>query len=370
MQRDLPPLVDYGLIPLLNLLLAFLVGAIVLGLIGVSPLDALGTLFQGAFGSLDGAGYTLYYATTFIFTGLAVAIPYQAGLFNIGGEGQAMLGGLGVTLVCQSLGGVSLWLVLPLAILAAMVGGAAWAAVPAILQVKRGSHIVITTIMFNFLASAVMTYLLIDRLRAPGDPSPETAAFPASTALPYAHEWAAKLGIAMEESPLNLSFLVALVLAVLVWLFIRRSLWGYEIRATGYNPSAATYAAIPVGRVTVLAVCLGGACAGLVGINEVMGVLHRLVLGFTGGAGIVGIAVALMGRNHPFGIVLAAILFGALYQGGAELAFDYPQVTRDIIVVMDGLVILFCGALENMLRVPVTRAWQRWRLTSAIRRPA
>ena len=365
MQRDLPALVDYGLIPLLNLVLAFAVGAIVLWLIGVSPLDALGTLFDGAFGSLDGAGYTLYYATTFIFTGLAVAIPYQAGLFNIGGEGQAMLGGLGVTLVCQAMGGYPLWLVLPLAILAAMVLGAAWAAVPAVLQVKRGSHIVITTIMFNFLASALMTYLLIDMLRAPGDPSPETGAFPSSTALPFAHEWAAHLGLAMEESPLNLSFVVALVAAFLVWLFIRRSLWGYEIRATGHNPSAAAYAAIPVGRVTVLAVCLGGACAGLVGINEVMGVLHRLVLGFTAGAGIVGIAVALMGRNHPFGIVLAAILFGALYQGGAELAFDYPQVTRDIIVVMDGLVILFCGALENMLRVPVTRAWVRWRAVPA-----
>ena len=365
MRRDLPVLVDYGLIPLLNLMLAFGVGAIVLGLIGVSPLAALGTLFDGAFGSLDGLGYTLYYATTFIFTGLAVAIPYQAGLFNIGGEGQAMLGGLGVTLVCQAMGGYPLWLVLPLAILAAMVLGAAWAAVPAVLQVKRGSHLVITTIMFNFLASALMTYLLIDRLRAPGDPSPETGPFPASTALPFAHEWAAHLGLAMEESPLNLSFVVALVAAGLTWLFIRRSLWGYEIRATGHNPSAAAYAAIPVGRATVLAVCLGGACAGLVGINEVMGVLHRLVLGFTAGAGIVGIAVALMGRDHPVGIVLAAILFGALYQGGAELAFDYPQVTRDIIVVMDGLVILFCGALENMLRVPITRAWARWRAVPA-----
>ena len=146
MQRDLPPLVDYVLIPLLNLALAFLVGAVVLGLIGVSPLDALGTLLDGAFGSLDGAGYTLYYATTFIFTGLAVAIPYQAGLFNIGGEGQAMLGGLGVTIVCQAMGNYPLWLVLPLAILAGMAAGAAWAAVPAILQVKRGSHIVITKI--------------------------------------------------------------------------------------------------------------------------------------------------------------------------------------------------------------------------------
>ncbi|GGF21683.1 ABC transporter permease [Aliidongia dinghuensis] len=365
MRRDLPVLVDYLLIPALNLALAFLVGAVVLALIGVSPSDALGTLLDGAFGSLDGLGYTLYYATTFIFTGLAVAIPYQAGLFNIGGEGQATLGGLGVTLVCQAMGGYPLWLTLPLAILVAALFGAGWAAVPAVLQVKRGSHIVITTIMFNFLAAAFMTYLLIDMLRAPGDPSPETGAFPASTALPYAHEWAQHLGLAMEESPLNLSFLVALAVAFLAWLFIRRTRWGYEIRATGHNPSAAAYAAIPVGRVTVLAVCLGGACAGLVGINEVMGVLHRLVLGFTAGAGIVGIAVALMGRNHPFGIVLAAILFGALYQGGAELAFDYPQVTRDIIVVMDGLVILFCGALENMLRAPVTRAWQRWRAVPA-----
>src|SRR5579859_3901259 len=132
MRRDLPGFVDYGLIPLLNLLLACAVGAVVLAVIGVSPIDALGTLLDGAFGSLDGLGYTLYYATTFIFTGLAVAVPYQAGLFNIGGEGQAMLGGLGVTLVCQAMGGYPLWLVLPLAILAAAVGGATWAAVPAV----------------------------------------------------------------------------------------------------------------------------------------------------------------------------------------------------------------------------------------------
>jgi general nucleoside transport system permease protein len=347
-NRDLPPLIDYGLIPLLNLLAALAVSCVVFAIIGVPPWTALASMAAGAFGSGDGIGYTLNYATNFIFAGLAVALPARAGLFNIGGEGQAMLGGLAVALVCLALPGWPWWAALPLAVAAALAGGAAWALVPALLQVRRGSHIVITTILFNFLASKLLTWMLVDVIKAPGDPSPETAGFTPSLALP-----------GIEGSPLNLTLLLALAAAFLAWLLINRSVWGYELRAAGQSPEAARYAAIPAGTLAVLAVCLGGACAGLIGVNEAMGVEHRLVLGFTAGSGFVGIAVALMGRNHAFGIVLAALLFGALYQGGSELSFDYPQVTRDIVIVMDGLVILFCGALEQLWRRPVTALWRR-----------
>jgi ABC-type uncharacterized transport system permease subunit len=348
MGRAVPAIIDYGLIPLLNLLAALAVTGVIFALIGVPPGAALASMAEGAFGSGDGIGYTLYYATNFIFAGLAVALPARAGLFNIGGEGQAMIGGLLVALVCLILPGWPWWAALPLAIAAALIGGAGWALLPALLQVRRGSHIVITTIMFNFLASKLLTWMLVDVIRAPGDPSPQTAAFAASLSLPGA-----------AGSPLNLTLGLALGAAVLAWLLVHRTVWGYELRAAGYSPEAARFAAIPAGRLAVLAVCLGGACAGMIGVNEAMGVEHRLVLGFTGGAGFVGIAVALIGRNHAFGIVPAAILFGALYQGGAELSFDYPQVTRDLVIVMDGLVILFCGALEQLWRRPL----------AALRRP-
>ena len=347
MRRELPPLIDYALIPLLNLLAALAASAVIFAVIGVPPGRALATMAEGAFGSGDGIGYTLYYATNFIFAGLAVAVPARAGLFNIGGEGQAMIGGLLVALVCLAVPGWPWWAALPRAVAAAALGGAGWALIPAWLQVRRGSHLVITTILFNFLASKLVTWMLVDVIRAPGDPSPETSGFAPSLALPGA-----------AGSPLNLTGLLALAAAFLAWLLIHRAVWGYELRAAGLSPAAAHYAAIPAGRLAVLAVCLGGAASGLIGINEAMGVEHRLVLGFTAGAGFVGIAVALMGRNHAFGIVLAAILFGALYQGGAELSFDYPQVTRDIVIVMDGLVILFCGALEQLWRRPVLALWR------------
>src|SRR5580658_7046164 len=346
--RALPPFLDYAVIPLLNLLAALIVSGLILAAIGVPPGTALASMAEGAFGSADGIGYTLYYATNFIFAGLAVALPARAGLFNIGGEGQAMIGGLLVALVCLGLPGWPWWAALPLAAAAALFGGAAWALIPALLQVRRGSHIVITTILFNFLASKFSTWMLVDVVRAPGDPSPETAGFDPSLALPAA-----------AGSPVNLSLLLALAAAFLAWLLVHRTVWGYELRAAGQSPEAAHYAAIPAGTLAVVAICLGGACAGMIGVNEAMGVEHRLVLGFTAGAGFVGVAVALMGRNHAFGIVLAAILFGALYQGGAELSFDYPQATRDIVVVMDGLVILFCGALEQLWRRPVAALWLR-----------
>jgi general nucleoside transport system permease protein len=342
-----------AVLPVANLALALLLSGLVVLAVGENPGRALWLLASGAFGSAEAIGYTLYYATSFVFTGLAVAVAFHAGLFNIGAEGQAYLGGLGVALLCLGAGGWPTTLVVAAAIVVAVVAGAAWAFVPAWLQARRGSHVVITTIMFNFIAAALMTHLLVNVLIKPGQQSPETREFAPSTWLPQLHDVARALGWEIGHSPVNLSLVLALAAGALVWLYLWRTRWGYELRALGHNRTAAVYGRIRPARTIIVAMSISGALAGLMSLNEVMGVQHRLLLNFTGGAGYVGIAVALMGRNHPVGIVLAAVLFGALYQGGSELSFDMPTLTRDMVVVIQGLIILVCGALEHVLRSPV-----------------
>jgi simple sugar transport system permease protein len=241
-------------------------------------------------------------------------------------------------------------LLIALAVVAAAAFGAAWAAIPACLQAYRGSHIVITTIMFNFIAAAVMVYLLVNVLIAPQSMTPETREFAPAGQLPFIHALLGRAGIPMASSPLNISIFLAIAACVFVWVLLWHTPWGFELRAMGHNAQAAAYAGIKLRRITILAMCLSGALAGFVGVNEIIGVHHRIILNFPAGYGFGGIAVALMGRNHPAGVVLASLLFGALYQGGAELAFDIPAITREMVVVIQGLVILFSGALANMPR--------------------
>lgn len=339
-RSALPVWAELLLAPLINIVLAFLVVGIIVRLIGIDPLHALNRLVLGAVGTPESIGYTLYYATNFVFSGLAVALAFHGGLFNIGGEGQAYIGGLGCGLAVLAFDRyLPGWLMAPVAIAAAALFGAAWAAVPAWLQAWRGSHIVITTIMLNFVASALMVYLLVNVLIAPGSMTPQSRGFGPSGQLP-----------ALSGSPLNLSIVLALACCAAVWLFLWHTRWGYALRAMGHNPEAARYAGTDLRRMTMLAMCLSGALAGFVGVNELMGVHHRIVLDFPAGYGFAGIAVALMGRNHPLGVALAALLFGALQQGGAELAFDEPAITREMVVVIQGLVILFSGALEQLPR--------------------
>ncbi|RDL43286.1 ABC transporter permease [Marinomonas piezotolerans] len=350
-QAKVPVWVNVGLIPLLNILLAFFVSGLVFLAIGQNPLEAAGYLVYGAFGYDAGIGYTLYYATNLIFTGLAVSIAFKAGLFNIGGEGQAYIGGLGVGLLCLWLdSSMPLIIIAPLAIIGGAVFGAAWAYIPAYLQARRGSHIVITTIMFNFIASSLMVYLMVNWLKEKGMMSPISRTFQESAWLPYLHDVFSPLGLDIGNSPLNLAFILALLGCVVYWGLVWHTRWGYQLRTVGTNPTAARYAGIDNAKVTIWVMLISGAFAGLVGVNEIMGVNHNLLLNFTAGYGFAGIAVALMGRNHPIGIILAAILFGALYQGGAELAFEIPSITPEIVVVIQGLVILFSGALENMFK--------------------
>ena len=351
----LPRWAVLGLLPALNLLAAFAVSGLVVLLIGESPWEVVRLLVWGAFGFEEAISYTLFYATNFIFTGLAVAVAFHCGLFNIGGEGQAYIGGLGVALACLHLDFLPFVLMVPAAIAGAALFGAAWAFIPAYLQAYRGSHIVITTIMFNFIAASVMVYLLVNVMSRPGSMQPETRDFAEQARLPFMHEFLGAFGIEIAESPLNMSFAWALVCCLGVWLFIWHTRAGYRLRTVGISPPAAIYGGIsPPGQI-LIAMGVSGALAGFMSLNELMGVQHRLLLEFTAGYGFVGIAVALMGRGHPVGIILASILFGALYQGGAELSFEIPKITRDMVVVIQGMVILFAGALEYMF-VPGLRA--------------
>jgi simple sugar transport system permease protein len=349
-MSTLPRWADLVLLPLVSLLVALLAAGGVVALVGQNPLQVIEVLVYGAFGTARGFSYTLYYATTFVFTGLAVAVAFHGGLFNIGGEGQAIMGGLGTGLVALWWSAfLPSWLMLPLMMLSGALFGLAWAAVPAYLQAYRGSHVVITTIMFNFIASSVLVYLLVNHLRPKGAMSVESVAFSDSAKLPGMHEALAWLGIDWPASPLNLSVVLAAVAAMLVYLFLWRTRAGYRLRAVGSSPSAAEYAGIHARHQVLIAMSISGALAGLVGMNEIAGVSGKLLLEFVSGAGFTGIAVALMGRNHPLGIVLASILFGALFQGGAEVAFEVRGFSRDMVVMLQGFIVLFSGAMTYVI---------------------
>lgn len=350
MPSRLPPWVNFGLLPLMNVGMAFLVAGIIVVILGESPAAAVELLLYGAFGYGEAVGYTLFYTTNFIFTGLAVALAFQCGLFNIGGEGQAYIGGLGVGLVAIYIGHWPMPVGLVIGILAAAAFGGIWGFIPGWLQARRGSHTVITTIMLNFIAASIMTYLLVNPLRRPGQQIPESITFDQNMWLPQLSDLLAGLGYAIGRSPLNASLLIALLACALYWVFVWKTRAGYELRVVGKSEPAAVYGGISPARQIMIAMTLSGALAGMMSLNEVLGAQHRLTVGFTGGYGFVGIAVALMGRGHPIGIILAALLFGALYQGGSELAFDMPRINRDMVVVIQGLVILFAGALEHMFR--------------------
>jgi len=361
----MPKWAEVILVPLISLFLAAVLSALVIWGIGESPWEALKLMVEGSVGSVRGWGYTLYYATNFMFTGLAVAVAFHARMFNIGGEGQAMLGGVGVALACLFIPWPHWSLALVGSVILAAAFGAVWAMIPAYLQAKRGSHIVITTIMFNYIASALLIYLLNEVLKPVGQADPATARFAAHLDLPTLNSVLSGMGFkASKDDSVNVTFLLAVLSCVGVWLLMWRTRLGYEIRAFGYSDSAARYAGISATKITVIAMVISGALAGLMAVNTVMGEAERLVLNSVEGAGFIGIAVALMGRSHPFGVFLAAILFGFLYQGGAELAL-WMSLPRELVVVIQALVILFTGALDNMVRMPLERIFLALRGRSA-----
>ena len=327
--------------PAIAVLAAFLVGGVFILAIGENPLQTYRLLIGSALWWPDGIGYTLFLATPLIFTGLAVAVAFRAGLLNIGAEGQLYVAAFAtawVGIVFANLPGVVL---VPMCCAAAVLAGGLWGAIPGVLKARFGSHEVINTIMLNFVAVALVSYFTQYHYRTPGDPIMETAPIGASAHIP---RMARLIPGFPERIPLNVSFLLALLCCALVYFFLWHTKWGFELRATGSNPAAVEYGGIAIRKQIVIAMTISGALAGMVGINEVLGYRYRYYDGFSDSYGFTGIAVALLGRNHPVGVIFAALLFAILTRGGVPVDAFTQHVTKDIVQILQGTIILFVAA--------------------------
>ncbi len=358
---ELPRWADAFLVPAITVVAALIASSFVILAIGENPLNVLSIILKGSLGAWRGFGNTMFYTTSFIFVGLAVALAYQAGLFNIGGEGQAVIGGLFCAVAILSVDAhVPGIVAILIGIIFAMIGGAIWGFVPGYLQAKRGSHVVVTTIMFNFIASALLLYLFNNYLKKDGQMSLETRPFEDGATIPSMQAFLSWFGVEVGRTNWNMSFFLAIAMAWLVWFLIWRTQLGYEMRVVGASETAARYAGVSPSRITMVAMAISGALAGLYVVNATMGQKHYLTNDFVGGIGFVGIAVALMGRAHPVGVIMASFLFGILYQGGEELAFaTNNRLNRDMVLAIQGFVILFAGGMEFVFKRPLARLLAR-----------
>ncbi len=334
------------LFPAVAVVFAFALGGVIVLLMGDSPLAVYELFFSSAFGSLEGLSYTLFYATPLIFTGLAVSIAFRCGLLNIGAEGQLTVGAFAAAWTGFTLTGLPSVALVPACILSAMLAGGLWAAVPGFLKSRFGAHEVINTIMMNFIAAGLVSYLTQYHYREPGDPILQTQEIAPGAHLARLHHLIPAIP---ERIPLSLSFFIALLACAAVYVFLWKTKWGYELRAVGSSPTAAEYGGINVPRNIVLAMIISGALAGLVATSEVLGYRHRYYDGFSPGYGFTGIAVALLGRNHPVGIVLAAVLFGALIRSQLFIGIFTEHVSKDLTIVLQAIIIL-CVACEYPAR--------------------
>jgi simple sugar transport system permease protein len=353
--------------PLIAVLAAFVVGGIVVLLIGGNPIETYGLLIGSALSWPDGIGYTLFYATPLIFTGLAVAVAFRCGLLNIGAEGQLYIASFATSWVAIKFGGTVVdvfgtqvnysWWTLPTAVLitvsllTAVIAGGLWGAIPGYLKARFGAHEVITTIMLNSIAIALASYFTQYYYKAPGDPIMQSVPIGAGAHIPRLGSFIPGLPASL---PVNAAFILALVACVLVYIFLWRTKWGYEIRSTGANPFAAEYGGISVRKQIVLAMAVSGALAGMVAINEVLGYRYRYYDGFSANYGFIGIAVALLGRNHPIGVLFSALLFGGLLRGGIFVDAFTDRVSKDLVDVLQAVVILFVAA-EAIFRGPLSK---------------
>jgi len=349
MTRRYPGIVDL-LSPVLAVAAALLVGGLAVLAIGENPFTVYAILLRGAFGSVDGVALVLFNACPLVFAGLAVAFAFRAGLFNIGGEGQLYIGSLACAIVALGLDGAPAVLAVPAAVAAAAGGGALWGALPGYLKARLGVHEIINTIMMNFIAIGLTSYLVVNVFRETGQMTPQTPRIAEAARLPRLAPALSAIGIPVPSAnPLNASLLFALAAVLAAWFILYRTRLGYEIRAVGENPKAAEYAGINVRRVTVAAMAMSGAFAGLVATNEVLGFRYRFLDNFSGGIGFLGIAVALLGRNSPLGVLLAALLFGVLNTGALEIDV-FTDVPRELILVIQAVTIVLVVVANEIVR--------------------
>ncbi len=277
---------------------------------------------------------SLVTSTPYIFAGLAVALGFRAGVFNIGAEGQIFVGAITATFVGYSVTGLPAIIHLPLALLAGALGGAAWGYIPGWLKAKTGGHEVINTIMMNYIAFRLSDFLLTGPMKRPDSFNPVSPEVLSTAWLPRFFP---------DPIRFHLGFFIALGIAYLVYWYLFKTTWGFELRTVGTNPNAAKYAGMNVTRNIILAMSLSGALAGLAGANEVLGVNHILAMAFSSGYGFDSIALALLGNNHPLGVVLASLLFGTLRNGATRMQLS-AGIPIDIISVLQAVILAFIAA--------------------------
>jgi len=333
-----------GIMPFLAVGVALLLGAGLIWASGASVLEAYGGVFAGMCGSWHALGETGVAATPYILAGLAVALSFRGGLFNIGAEGQLYLGALGAVVVGYTVGGLPIWLHLPLALAVGALGGALWGAIPGVLKARLGTHEVINTIMMNYIALKLIDYLVKHGLRDPTASVDRTPAILATAVLPH---------LFGPSTRLHAGFLVALTAVVFVAWLLDKTTLGFEICTVGTNPAAAQYAGMPVARTLVCTMALSGMLAGLAGAVEILGLYHMLPAAFSTGYGFDAIAVALLARSRPIGVLPAALLWGGL-RNGAGLMQVRTGVSIDLINVIQALV-LVCLAADQLFRALLRR---------------
>ena len=321
--------------------IVIVLSSLVIGILGQNVLEVYRILVLSAFGSLDDFGYVLFNATPLIFTGLAVTIAFKCGLFNIGCEGQLYVGGFAAAWVGFHFNFPAIILI-PLCFFAAMTAGAGWAAIAGILKAKFGVHEVINTIMMNFIAIALTSYFVTEVYQEAGQMIPHTPQIYETAHLPRI---SAFIGLISKSNPLNVTFLLALVAALFCQFFLKRTQYGYELRLVGDAPDVATYGGINVGTATVWTMMLSGAIASLAGVWDVMGYRYRFLDNFSPGFGYTGIAAALLGRNHPYGVCLAAILFGALNKGALDVDI-LLNVPRELFLIIQAVLIICLASIQ------------------------
>ncbi len=336
------------LTPTLAIVTALLVGAIIMLFSGDNPLEAYLGLLQGALGSPQGWAQTIRKATPLIFTGLSVAYAFKAGLFNIGASGQFLIGTVAAVAVGVNFDGLPFVIHMPLALLAGMLGGALWGAIPGLLKVWRGVHEVISTIMLNYIAALFTGWLVYaggTQGQTPGPLSDPDAAARAISETKDVLVSARIPFIFAEPYRVHWGVVIAVVTAAVIWWILRRSTIGFETRTVGLNPPAARYAGMKVGRTIVQTMMIAGLLAGMAGAVETLGLNHKFAPEFTGGAGFEGITVAMLGKTQPVGVVLSALLIGAMNAGAAKMQFE-SGVPAEIIQVVQALVLAFVAAPE------------------------
>jgi len=321
-------------------LAALVVGAVLIQAVGIDPLAAYAALVKGAFGSVSGFGVTVQKTVPLLLTGLSVAVAFVSGIFSLGAEGQLYIGALFATVVAFLLPSLPAIIHVPLCLLAGFVGGTVWALIPGLLRVRYNINEIITTIMFNYIGLLIVSFVVSGPMKEAIDYSSQTDPIPASSELP----------IIWPEARMHLGIVLALVAALVVFLLMRRTTLGFEMRASGANISAARFAGIPTTRAMIAAMLISGGLAGLAGTCDVLGAQHRLSDFFSPGYGYDGIGVALLFTEHPLGVTASAFFFGAL-RAGLNAVQRNVGLPNALSQVLQGTVILFVVASRGIPRL-------------------